>query len=89
MANESELAVRVWVPEVWDSVMLRAEPSWQVSRLKEEALRQATERTLDPRDYIVKFRGAAVLDEELTLAELGVPGGAPLVVLSARRHPVR
>ncbi len=89
MTSKTELAVRVWVPEVWDSVMLQAEPSWQVSRLKQEALRQTTERTLDPRDYIVKFRGAPVLDEELTLAELGVPGGAPLVVLSDRRHPVR
>ena len=43
----------------------------------------------DPSAYIVKYRGAPVLDEQRTLAEAGVVSNAPLIVMARRRRPVR
>lgn len=81
--------VRVWVTDVWDVVSLQVAPDWTVARLKREALRAATGRDPDPREYRVKLRGAAVLDEQVTLAALRVGDGAPFIVIPARRRPVR
>ena len=40
-------------------------------------------------DYIVKFRGALVLDESVSLGALGAGPNAPFIVLPAHRRPVR
>jgi len=40
-------------------------------------------------EYVVKFRGAPLLDESATLAELGAGPNAPFIILPARRRPVR
>lgn len=89
MTVQTGLTVRVWVPAVWDLVELKVSPDWTVARLKREAYERATGRPLDAQAYEVKFRGALVLDESLTLEDLHVPDRAPFIVLSARRHPVR
>jgi hypothetical protein len=83
------LDLRVSVPDVWDIVRLCADDDWTVARLKQEALGQATGRQLRESDYIVKFRGAQVFDETQSLNDLGVPDNAALIVLPARRRPVR
>jgi hypothetical protein len=88
-AVSSALRVRVSVPDVWDIVRLDAAPDWTVAQLKSAALSAATGRTLAEDDYLVKFRGAQVFDEGMTLQALGVPDLASLVVLPARRQPVR
>lgn len=89
MTVASELSVRVWVTDVWDIVTLQVSPDWTVMRLKREALAAATGRSVDDAAYQVKFRGAPVLDEAITLAALDAPDRAPFIVLSARRRPVR
>ena len=82
-------AVRVMVTDVWDQVFLAVEPTTTVAELKRQALAQALKRSnLQLDDYIVKFRGAQVLDEAVTLAALGAVANAPFVVLPARRQPV-
>jgi hypothetical protein len=81
--------VKVWVPVVWDTVELEVTPEWTVARLKREAFERATGRRLDANAYQVKFRGALVLDESRTLADLRAPNHAPFIVLLARRQPVR
>jgi len=83
------LTIKVWVPEVWDVVTLNADPDWSIGRMKEEALWTATGRRLDPGRYAVKLRGARVLDETVTLADLEAREGTPFIVLPARRRPVR
>jgi hypothetical protein len=83
------LDVRVSVPDVWDVVPIRAAPDWTVERLKREALAAATGRSLDAAAYLVKFRGARVLDEAATLASLGASDRAAFIVLPAHRRPVR
>jgi len=88
-AASGTLRVRVSVPDVWDIVRLTVAPESTVSQLKAAALSAATGRTLAIDEYVVKFRGATVLDESATLQALGVPDLASLVVLPARRRPVR
>ena len=83
------LTLRVSVPDVWDLVTVESAPDWTVERLKSEALAAALGGSPDAARYETKFRGGVVLDEGATLASLGVPNGAALIVLPARRRPVR
>lgn len=75
--------------DVWDTVELSLAPESTIAGLKAAALARATGRSEDPAGYVVKYRGAMVSDEGQTLARLGVPDGAPFIVLPARRQPVR
>ncbi len=89
-AVSERFAVRVMVTDVWDQVVIAVEPRTTVAQLKREALTRALKRAALPWDeYVVKFRGAALLDESATLAELGVGPNVPFIVLPARRRPVR
>lgn len=83
-------AVRVMVTPVWDQVVIPADAGTTVAQLKRDALRAALKRSaLDENAYIVKFRGASMLDEAVTLGALGAGPNAPFIVLPARRQPVR
>ncbi|HYU27432.1 MAG TPA: hypothetical protein VEK83_00220 [Gemmatimonadales bacterium] len=83
-------AVRVMVTPAWEQVSVQVDDTTTVAQLKREALRAALKRApLGEQEYIVKFRGAAVLDESLTLRAVGAVPNAPFVVLPARRQPVR
>jgi len=83
-----ELPVRVMVTDVWDAVLLDLAPSTSLADLKREALRRTLVRR-DAGEYVVKFRGAEMLDESATLKAVGVPPNAELIVLPRRRRPVR
>lgn len=82
------MKIRVWVPEVWDHVELLGTPDLTVAQLKASALAEATGGMRDSSAYVVKYRGALITDETQTLETLGVPDGAPMIILSARRQPV-
>ena len=83
--------VRVMIPDVWDQVVVPVEKNTTVAALKAEALRRAGVRADGDGGggRVVKFRGAALLDEAQTLGELGVPPNAPFIILPRRRQPVR
>lgn len=83
-------AVRVMVTPAWENVTLQVDETTTVAQLKREALRAALKRApLAEQEYIVKFRGAAVLDESITLGAAGAVPNAPFIVLPARRQPVK
>jgi hypothetical protein len=83
-------AVRVMVTDVWDNVVLAVTPATTVAEMKREALSRALRRAEIPLErYIVKFRGAPVLDESLSLAALGAGPNSPFIVLPVQRQPVR
>lgn len=89
-AVAERFVVRVMVTPVWDQVFLAVDPATTVTRLKRDALQAALKRSsIDPDAYVVKFRGAEVLDESVTLGSLGAVPNAPFIVLPARRQPVR
>ena len=82
-------AVRVMVTDAWDQVFLAVEPGTTVAELKRQALVRALKRGDVADDYIVKFHGAQVLDESVTLGGLGAGANAPFIILPARRRAVR
>ena len=87
---DGRFPVRVMVTPVWDSLPIQVADDTTVAQLKREALRTALKRAdLDEQEYVVKFRGAAVLDEAQTLRALGAGPNAPFIILPARRQPVR
>lgn len=88
-ATLARFPVRVMVMPAWDHVAIQADETTTVAQLKREALRAALKTAADEQYTIVKFRGAAVLDESVTLRALGAGPNAPFIVLPARRQPVR
>ncbi len=84
-----EQILRVWVPEVWDSVDVRVTPDSTITQVKAEALQRATGVACDPASYEVKYRGGVIADEEFTVEQLALPHRAPLIVLHVERRPVR
>jgi hypothetical protein len=82
------MQVRVTVQDTWDEVPLELAPSTPLAEVKRRAL-AATRVTHDPAEYIMKFRGAELLEESRSLAEAGVVPNAALIVLPRRRRPVR
>lgn len=88
-AAVERIPVRVMVMPAWDTATIQADGATTVAQLKREALRATRKTTLDEQSYMVKYRGAQVLDESITLRALGVVPNAPLIVLPARRQPVR
>ncbi len=89
MSPQATGTVRVWVTDVWDAVELPVTPGHTFAQVKSASLEEATGRSVDPSDYAIKFRGAVVPDESETLDAAGVPNGAPMIVIPARRRPVR
>jgi len=83
------VTIRVTVTDAWDQVVLTLSPEATVADLKREALARALGRPAAAEGYVVKFRGALVLDESRTPAALGAVANAPFIVLPARRQPVR
>jgi hypothetical protein len=82
------LPLRVMVEDVWDEVFLELPTETPVGEVKRRAL-ALTHVRRDPAEYVLKFRGAEVSDESLSLTDAGlVPNGA-LIVLPRRRRPVR
>ena len=89
MAETKPLQVRVWVPDVWDNLTMVVSSDTRVAQLKADSLWEATKTRPDLSTYLVKYRGALVLDEDQTMADLGVDDGAPFIVLPTNRRPVR
>ncbi len=82
-------AVRVMVTPAWEQVPVQVDDTTTAAQLKHQALKAALKTTENEQAFIVKFRGALVLDESTTMRALGAVPNAPFIVLPARRQPVR
>ena len=82
------VSIRVQVAETWDTVRVDAPTDTPVSTVKSAALRALLGED-DPGGWVVKHRGAEVLNESVSLADAGVVAGSTLLVTSRRRRPVR
>ena len=82
-------AVRVMVTPAWEQVPVQVDDATTVAQLKHQALQAALKTTENERSFVVKFRGAQVLDESTTMRALGAVPNAPFIVLPGRRQPVR
>lgn len=82
--------VRVMVTDVWDQVVLAVTPATTIAEVKREGLSRALRRAgIALEDYIVKFHGAEVFDESVTVVDLGAGPNSPFIVLPLRRQAVR
>lgn len=88
MTAATVLPVRVMVEDVWAEVRIELPSSTPLGDLKAAALLQAGVRG-DPADYLMKYLGAELQDEDRSLADAGVVPNAALVVLPRRRRPLR
>jgi hypothetical protein len=87
--TDNHLTVRVWVPDVWDNLVLPVSTADTFGDIKARGLTQATGRAHPAAaEYLIKYRGALVTDETRTLGDLEVPDGAPMIILPAHRRPV-
>jgi hypothetical protein len=82
------LPLRVTVLDSWDAVPLEVPPGTTPAELKRMALaRMGIRRPAE--GYVVKYNGAELFDEHRSLADLGIPPHAALIVLQRRRMAVR
>jgi hypothetical protein len=80
--------LRVMVLDAWDEVSVPFDLAMKLAEIKTRALGLA--RVTDPADdFLLKFRGAELRDETVTVAEAGLPESAPLIVLRRQRRAVR
>lgn len=82
------LAVRVLVEDSLDQVTLALTPTTTIADTKHQAL-AFTHTGRDAAEYLVKFRGAEIRDENQSLADAGVVPNAAIIVMPRRRRPVR
>ena len=81
--------IRVEVPEAWDVVRFAVAPTTRVLDVKLRALEELMPSAEHPEDFVFKLRGWEVLDENATLAEIGMQDGSILLLTSRRKKPVR
>jgi hypothetical protein len=82
------LRLRVTVQDAWDEVPLDLPTGTSLAEMKRLAL-ETTKVTRDPGEYVLKFRGAELLDESRSLADAGLVSNGAVIVLPRRRRPVR
>jgi len=82
------MPVRVMVQDAWDEVRFDVAPTMTLGEVKWNAL-AATRVRGNAAAYVLKYRGAELTDETLSLEAAGIVPNAPLIVLARRRRPVR
>ncbi|HEU4764920.1 MAG TPA: hypothetical protein VFT93_04640 [Candidatus Eisenbacteria bacterium] len=82
------MPVRVMVQDAWDEVRFDVAPALTLGELKWNAL-AVTRVTGNPASYLLKYRGAELGDESLSLEAAGVVPNGALIVMPRRRRPVR
>jgi hypothetical protein len=87
-AGGHAIAVRVEMPEVWDTVRVSVSPSAAVATLKMAAL-DALFPGEAPDAFVMKLRGFEVLDESESLTKAGAVDGSIFLLTYRRRRPVR
>lgn len=83
------ITIRVEMPEVWDVVRIVASPAQPVVEVKLRALEALSPEVEFHQELVLKLRGWEVLDENASLAEVGVVDGSILLMTYRRRRPVR
>jgi hypothetical protein len=83
------ITIRVEMPEVWDVVRMVAAPSQPAVEVKLRAIEALCPDVEFHEELVLKLRGWEILDENASLAEVGVVDGSILLMTYRRRRPVR
>jgi len=82
------LSLRVTVLDTWQEYPFSVAPTMRISALKQAALDRASLGKRAAGDYMVKYRGAELMEsDDRTLEGAGVVPNAALIVLSRKRNP--
>ena len=81
--------LRVQSAEAWDAVKVEAAPDTLVCEVKRAAMAVLMPDVDATEHFVVKLRGFAITDENVSLRSVGAMNGSTLLVTSIRRRPVR
>lgn len=82
------IPLRVTVLDTWETAALEFPPEASIAAVKHRAL-QGARVTRPLTSYLVKYLGAEVRDESVTLADLGVAPHGGMIVMPRARIPAR
>lgn len=88
-AGGETIALRVQMPEVWDTVRVEVAPREPVLTVKLAALRVLFPEADLHEDFVLKLNGFEVLDETSAVHETGASDGSIFLLTHRRRRPVR
>lgn len=88
-AATATMHIKVQAAELWDTVRIDASPSESVLAVKLAALSAFYPDGVESDDFVTKFHGFEVLNEETSLQAVGIRDGSTLLLTSRRRRPVR
>lgn len=81
--------LRVQAAEAFDAVRVACDPSTRVADVKELAMQSLLPDVAQHDSYMVKLHGAEVVNETLTLEQVGAKDASTLFLTSRRRRPLR
>ncbi|HEU4630684.1 MAG TPA: hypothetical protein VFS08_13115 [Gemmatimonadaceae bacterium] len=87
--DEAVFALRVEMPDVWDTVRIDAPPSTPAVDVKRVALDALFPEGQFLEDFVLKLHGFEVMDEQASIAEAGARDGSIFLLTFRRRRPVR
>src|SRR5687767_1255586 len=88
-AGGTRIHLRVQLADVWDTVRVAAPASEPVITVKLRALAELGVDPVDQASYVSKLGSFEILDENLSLQEVGAMDGSTLLLAVRRRRPVR
>jgi len=82
------IGFRVEASDIWDTVRVTARPDTAVAEVKQRVVAELfpTEHVAD---FVLKFRGWEILDENEALNNVGIVDGSIVLLAIRRRRPVR
>ena len=87
--DAGSITVRVESSDLWEAVRVIARPDTVVTDLKNAVLAEMYPKDKHPAEFVLKFRGWEILDEQVPLSAIGATDGSILLLAYRRRRPVR
>jgi len=88
-ADSARWMLRVQAAEAFDAVRVACEPGTRVADVKVLAMRSLLPDVAQHDSYMVKLHGAEIVNETLTLEQVGAKDASTLFLTSRRRRPLR
>jgi hypothetical protein len=83
------ITIRVESAELWDAVRVIAPPETVLAEVKQRAVVGFYPDNEYAENFVLKFRGWEILDENASLKDCGIVNGSILLLGYRRRRPVR
>lgn len=88
-AGGATLTFRVQMADMWDALRVSASPDTPAGEVKRRALAMFQPGEQHPEDFVLKYRGWEILDEEAPISQSGIGNGSILLLGDRRRRAVK